>query len=156
MTAKDKKGIYVKWQCLMNRYYECVENCKSTYSKLTGIWHGTLKKQTLFTSFRHFGMVFRLFWPILMFQNVLRSFFKYFTKVRPSKPSKNHQNHVGIASLYPIFGYLFAWTLWPGDLRWPWPPLGYQSTDIYTWVQMSDTLSLVICWLCLRLRHFGR
>ena len=48
MTAKGKKGIYVKWQCLMNRYYECVENCKSTSSKLTGIWHGTLKKTDTF------------------------------------------------------------------------------------------------------------
>ena len=35
----------------MNRYYECVENCKSTSSKLTGVWHGTFKSHFS----RHFG-----------------------------------------------------------------------------------------------------
>ena len=129
--------------------YEGVGNCKSTSSKLTGIWHGTLKKNRHFS--RHFGTLawfsdcFDRFWCFKMCTG-------HFSRTLRRSGLKQCRYCIPQGCIYPIFGYLFAWPLWPGDLRWPWPPLGYQGTDIYTWVQMSDTLSLVICWLCLR--HF--
>ena len=45
-------NMYVGNEWWIGTYYECVENFKSTSSKLIGIWHGTLKNSHFS---RHFG-----------------------------------------------------------------------------------------------------
>ena len=48
----DKKGIYVKWQCLMNRYvpnyYECVENFKVDIFKIDRVMTRNMSKTVTF------------------------------------------------------------------------------------------------------------
>ena len=82
-------------------------NFKSISSKMAEIKHKTCPKQALFTSFRDFTVIFRIwfFWPILdASKSVLGSFFAFFAKIWPKNMYRSSK------SRFFLFD-LFTW--WP-------------------------------------------
>ena len=96
-------------------------------------------KQALFTSFRDLTVIFLIlfFDWVWCFKKVLGSFFAFFAKIWPKNMYRSSKSRI-----------FFAWPFLPGDLTWPWPLLWSQSTGKW-YLQMSETLSMPISWLCL-------
>ena len=123
----------------LNGWWICAQNFKSISSKMAEIWHKTCEKQALS---RHFGTLprFSEFYFLTDFdasKSVLGSFFAFFAKIWPKNMYHTSKSR----------NFLFDLFL-PGDLRWPWPLLWSQST-VKWYLQMSETLSMPISWLCL-------
>ena len=69
-----------------NVWWICIHNFKSVSSKMVEIWHKTCQKQSLFTSFWDFTVIFRFFLTDFeASKSVLGSFFAFFAKVWPNK-----------------------------------------------------------------------
>ena len=97
-----------------NGWWICVQNFKSTSSKMAEIWHKTCQKQALFTSFRDFTVIFLIlffdrFW---CFKKCFRVIFAFFAKIWPKNMYRSSKSRK-----------FFAWPFLPGDLTWPWPLL---------------------------------
>ena len=76
LKIKIFKKPYNMWE--FNGWLICVQNFKSISSKIAEIWHKTCQKQTLFTSFRDFTVIFLIlffdrFWR---FKKCLRVIFR--------------------------------------------------------------------------------
>ena len=122
-----------------NGWWIFVQNFKSISSKMAEIWHKTCQKQALFTSFRDFTGIFRIlffdrFW---CFKNVLGSFFAFFAKIWP----KNMYRSSKLRKIFCLT--FFTW----------WPDMTLTSIMVIKhskwYLQMSETLSMPISWLCL-------
>ena len=127
-----------------NGWWISVQTFKSISSKMAEIWHKLCQKQALSTSFRDFTAIFRIlffdrFWR---FKSVLGSYFAFFAKIWPK---------TCITALSPDFLCSTFCMCLPGDLRWPWH-IPIMVIKHRKWcLQMSETLSMPIRWICLSL-----
>ena len=124
-----------------NGWWICVKNFKSMSLKMADIWHKTCQKQTLFTSFRDLTVIFRIFYFLTDFdasKSVLGSFFAFFAKIWPKNMYRSSKSRFFF--LFDLF-YLVTWH----DLD-----LYYGRKSTVQWyLQMSETQSMPISWLCL-------
>ena len=90
-----------------NGRWICVQNFKSISSKIAELRYKTCKKQSLFTSFRDFTVIFRFFYLlILTFQKrVLRPFFAFFEKILPKNMYRSPTSRI-------FWFYLFCLVTW--------------------------------------------
>ena len=102
------------------------------------IWHKTCQKQALFTSFRDSAVIFRIYFltDFDASKSVLGSFFAFFAKIWPINMHHTSKSRI------------FCWTFF----TW-WPEMTFtfiMVTKHSKWyLQMSETLSMPISWLCL-------
>ena len=122
-----------------NGWWICAQNFKSVSSKMAEIWPKTCQKQALFTSFRDFTDIFLIvifdwFWR---FKKCLRVIFHVFLRKSDLKTCIAPLNHECFCLTF------FSW----------WPEMTFTSivvTKHSKWyLQMSETLSMPISWLCL-------
>ena len=123
-----------------NGWWICAQNFKSISSKMAEIWHKTCQKQALFTSFRDFTVIseFCFLTDFDASKSVLGSFFAFFAKIWPKNMYRSSKSR-RIKKLLTFF----TW----------WPDMTLTSIMVAKhskwYLQMSETLSMPISWLCL-------
>ena len=124
-----------------NSWWISAHNFKSTSSsKMAEIWHKTCQKQALFTSFKVIWRLYRdlIFYRFWRFKKFLRSF---------SRSLRKSDLQTCITALNPDLLVLPFFTWWPEMT------LTYAMVTKHRkwYLQMSETLSMPIRWLCLSL-----
>ena len=124
----------------VNGQWICVQNFKSISPKMAEIWHKPCQKQALFTSFRDSTVIFRIlffdrFW---CFKKCFRVIFRVFF-------FRKSDLKTCIAALNRDFFCLTFFTWWP-DMTLTSIMVAKHSK---WYLQMSETISMPISWLCL-------
>ena len=121
-------------------WWICAQHVKSISSKMAAIWHKTCQKQALFTSFQDLTVIFRIFFftDFDASKSDLGSFFAFFfAKIWPKNMYHTSKSRNFLLDLF------FTW----------WPEMTLTSIMITKhskwYLQMSETLSMPISWLCL-------
>ena len=102
------------------------------------IWHKTCQKQALFTSFRDFAVIFLIlfFDRFSCFKKCFRVIFAFFAKIWPKNMYRSSKSRFFCLTF-------FTW----------WPDMTLTSIMVMKhskwYLQMSETLSMPISWLCL-------
>ena len=122
-----------------NSWWICVQNFKSISSKMAEIWHKTCQKQALFTSFRDFTVIFLIlfFDRFCCFKKCFRVIFRVLCEIWPKNMYRSSKSR---------FFFCLTFFTW-------WPDMTLTSIMVIKhskwYLQMSETLSMPISWLCL-------